>query len=371
MRPHLLRSIVFGATLVPFVLFSLPHSVAAQQFDHQTCFKVKDSRKFAALVGLDMVQDQFDALGVCKVVGKAKLFCVPTEKTVHEFTVDGMPAILENVSGPVPVPDRVCYKVKCPKQDIGAEQVTDQFGTGTLGKFKTQFLCTPAVKGVPATTTTTTVPVCIDNDFDTYGENCANGPDCDDASPGVNPGASEICNAIDDDCDTMTDEDTGGDVCDTGQLGVCAAGTEACVAGAIVCQQNTAPAPEVCDGFDNDCDGAVDNGPGGASCNTGQPGVCADGTEVCVAGSLQCQQNLPPAPEICDGLDNDCNGAIDDAVTNCSGGTTCQAGSCVCPSGQTNCGGSCVNTQTDLNNCGSCAMACPPAQSCSGGICEF
>ena len=95
------------------------------------------------------------------------------------------------------------------------------------------------------------------------------------------PNAAEICNGKDDDCDGQIDEGNvcgGGNPCVVGQScttglpGQCAAGTSACpngMNGAMVCVQNVQPSAETCNGFDDDCDGVVDD-----NCNGGAVKMC-------------------------------------------------------------------------------------------------
>jgi len=153
---------------------------------------------------------------------------------------------------------------------------------------------------------------------------------------------SEACDGLDNNCDGQRDEGSPGSgaSCSTGQPGVCAAGTTTCGSGALVCRPNTPSSAEVCDGLDNDCDGMVDDGnPGaGASCSTGRPGVCAAGSTVCSGGTLSCNAATSPTAEVCDGLDNDCDGVVDEG--NPGGGTSCSTGRPgVCEVGTTVCSG--------------------------------
>lgn len=159
-----------------------------------------------------------------------------------------------------------------------------------------------------------------------------NGPDCN-AIPGQP--TAEVCNGVDDDCNGVADEGNPGNglACTSGQPGICAAGTSACVDGALVCNPNMTQQIEVCNGLDDDCNGIPDDGAAGAGdpCVTGYVGVCAEGYTTCEGAKIQCAAvSLPGVrPETCNGLDDDCNGSIDDGFAV---GTSCTVGIGACAS---------------------------------------
>jgi hypothetical protein len=197
----------------------------------------------------------------------------------------------------------------------------------------------------------------VDLDGDGWGagapvEGCELVPsdgDCDDAGPNVFPGAPEACNLADDDCDGTVDDgldgacaatDTDGDGIvnaedncalvanvdqvdlDTDRVG------DACdvdvdgdgVSNSMDCEPADrrvwSGALEICDSLDNDCDGTPDDGFGvGASCTVGTGACRAEGTMQCTSDAVGTRCDAVPGPtaeEACNGGDDDCDGRVDE-----------------------------------------------------------
>jgi len=107
---------------------------------------------------------------------------------------------------------------------------------------------------------------CTDNDRDGFfveGGECGI-VDCNDNNGDVYPGATEVCNGIDDDCNPVTLDGSGESApLNTLQQGVCVGSTQSCGGPAGWVDDYSAVAnyesvETTCDGLDNDCDGEVD-----------------------------------------------------------------------------------------------------------------
>ncbi len=178
---------------------------------------------------------------------------------------------------------------------------------------------------------------------------------------------TEVCNSLDDDCDTFVDEvaevcyeaATGCDVGTGTCQGVCQLGVRSCDGNMLgECVGDVGPTAEVCNAQDDDCNGLIDDGLGlGNACDNGLLGVChRDGVLVCDgAGNVSCSAPpIPPGLEVCNGLDDDCDGDVDEDLgapigDSCGGGGVCTGGTFQCVSGAIECVGSSTGTAEVCN----------------------
>ena len=207
-----------------------------------------------------------------------------------------------------------------------------------------------------------------DNDFDGFGnpavsvQSCTppigfvnNNGDCNDNNINVNPAALEICNGIDDDCDGLVDDAdpsvSGLSIwfldADNDGFGNLMISLTACsqpagyVSNSADCNDGdatiSAASPEICNGIDDDCDGLIDQAdPDLQGSSIWFQDFDADGFGSAVSTINACSQPAgfvpndldcddtnaaihPAAQEICNGLDDDCDGLIDDSDPNLTG----------------------------------------------------
>ncbi|MFH1466160.1 MAG: MopE-related protein [Pseudomonadota bacterium] len=169
--------------------------------------------------------------------------------------------------------------------------------------------------------------------------------DCDDQDAAVHPGADEICNGVDDDCDGLTDPDASSDAPtwytdgDADGYGDPDNSSRSCaqpggtVADGDDCDDGDPGvhpgAEETCDEVDQDCDGAVDED--ATDLTRSWADLDGDGYGDPAAASWDCEPTgvdnaddcddsdagvHPEAEETCDGVDQDCDGLVDDEASD-------------------------------------------------------
>ena len=222
----------------------------------------------------------------------------------------------------------------------------------------------------------------------------ADDTDCDDGDASVSPDGSETCNDVDDDCDGLVDDDDPDAATSTWYLDYDGDGhggtatTEACeapsgyLATSTDCDDLDATSSpdgtEVCDDADNDCDGdtdedATDQGTWYADDDGDGYGDAADATTACdapsgtVTDASDCDDSdadvRPGAAEVCDDIDNDCDGDTDDEDAGLVGAdtfyidydgdgfgsTSYTADACEVPSGYTEDATDCDDADAEVN----------------------
>jgi hypothetical protein len=162
-----------------------------------------------------------------------------------------------------------------------------------------------------------------------FHANCPTGYTCGSDPTGAHDGS--YCLPLTNDCSCTVAQQGEVRTCTkTNSIGTCR-GIETCDADAggwVGCSAPT-PAPETCDGIDNDCDQLIDEGVGGSPCQNTVAGVgsCTGITRCQGRAGVVCEGQIP-MPEICNYLDDNCNGQIDETWPTLASACSVGVGAC-------------------------------------------
>ena len=172
---------------------------------------------------------------------------------------------------------------------------------------------------------------------------------------------TESCNNKDDDCDGLTDEELKRPCYEgksgTEGKGICKGGEQSCSTGKWgACTGQQLSEQEKCDGLDNDCNGQIDEADPilNRGCTSQGLGYCKPGLWKCVNKKMTCTIARVPKIETCNNEDDDCNGKIDDLLTrSCYSGLPTSKGVGICKVGFETCSagiwGACVGEQLPIS----------------------
>ncbi len=150
--------------------------------------------------------------------------------------------------------------------------------------------------------------------------------------------SEEVCNNLDDDCDGKIDDGVSRKCGSNTTLGICSQGVQKCINGEWgYCENEVHPQNEICNNLDDNCNGKIDEDISRSCGNSPLTGKCKNGIQKCVNASwTKCEGYVFPTAEECNNLDDNCNGVIDEDLTKKCGVSDkgiCKLGKIECKGG--------------------------------------